>query len=141
VNNSKKAYIRALKLLSKKSYSEKELKEKLNQYDKNVVDRIIKRLKKDGLVNDRNLSEKIVEKSLERKKGLYYIISILRRKGIQEEIINQVKENFDFEREYIIAKSLVEKRKNKKGSSLFLFLKGKGISSNTLSKLREEYEK
>ena len=46
MNKSKKAYIRALQLLSKKSYSENELKEKLSQYDKNVIDEIIKRLKK-----------------------------------------------------------------------------------------------
>jgi len=141
VNNSKKAYIRALRLLSKKSYSEKELREKLNQYDKNVVDRIIKRLKEDGLVNDKKLSEKIVEKSLERKKGLYYIIRTLKRKGLQEEIIDQIKENFDFQREYKIAKELAERRKDKRGSGLFLFLKGKGFSSNTLNKLREKYGK
>jgi len=79
VNNSKKAYIRALQLLSKKSYSEKELKEKLNQYDKDVVDRIIKRLKKDGLVDDRNLSEKIVEKSLEQiYKQLNKLIDVIK---------------------------------------------------------------
>jgi len=139
VNKSKKAYIRALQLLSKKSYSENELKEKLSQYDKNVIDEIIKRLKEDGLIDDKKLAEKIVEKSFERKKGLYYIIRKLKRKKIPEEIINQIKENFDFQREYKIAKELVERRKNKSRSSLFLFLKGKGFSSDTFNKLREKY--
>lgn len=139
MNKSKKAYIRALRLLSKKSYSENELKEKLSQYDKNVIDEIIKRLKKDGLIDDKKLAEKIVEKFFERKKGLYYIIRELKRKKIPEEIITQVKENFDFQREYKIAKELVERRKNKKKSSLFLFLKGKGFSSSTFNKLREKY--
>jgi len=139
VNNSKKAYIRALRLLSKKSYSEEELKEKLSQFDKIVVDGIIKRLKEDGLVDDKNLAEKIVEKFLERKKGLYYIIRELKRRKIPEEIINQIKENFDFQREYKIAEELVEKRKDKGVSGLFLFLKGKGFSSDTLNKIREKY--
>ena len=139
MNNSKKAYIRALRLLSKKSYSENELKEKLSQYDKNVIDEIIKRLKKDGLIDDKKLAEKIVEKFFERKKGLYYIIRELKRKKIPEEIINQIKENFDFQREYKIAKELVERRKDKSRSSLFLFLKGKGFSSSTFNKLREKY--
>ena len=139
MNKSKKAYIRALRLLSKKSYSENELKEKLSQYDKNVIDEIIKRLKKDGLIDDKKLAEKIVEKFFERKKGLYYIIRKLKRKKIPEEIINQIKENFDFQREYKIAKELVERRKDKSRSSLFLFLKGKGFSSSTFNKLREKY--
>ncbi len=139
MNKSKKAYIRALQLLSKKSYSENELKEKLSQYDKNVIDEIIKRLKKDGLIDDKKLAEKIVEKFFERKKGLYYIIRELKRKKIPEEIINQIKENFDFQREYKIAKELVERRKDKSRSSLFLFLKGKGFSSSTFNKLREKY--
>ena len=140
-NNSKKAYIRALRLLSKKSYSEKELKEKLSQFDKIAVDGIIQRLKEDGFVDDKKLAEKIVEKSLERKKGLYYIIRALIRKKIPEEIIKQIKENFDFEREYKIAEELAEKRKDKSVSSLFLFLKGKGFSPNTLNKIREKYGK
>ncbi len=139
MNKSKKAYIRALQLLSKKSYSENELKEKLSQYDKNVIDEIIKRLKKDGLIDDKKLAEKIVEKFFERKKGLYYIIRELKRKKIPEEIIKEIKENFDFQREYKIAKELVERRKDKSRSSLFLFLKGKGFSSSTFNKLREKY--
>jgi len=76
-------------LLSKKNYSEKELKEKLNQFDKIVVDEIIKRLKEDGLVDDKNLAKKIVEKFLERKKGLNYIIRELKRRKIPEEIPGQ----------------------------------------------------
>ena len=141
MNNSKKAYIRALRLLSKKSYSEKELKGKLSQFDKIVVDEIIKRVKEDGLIDDKNLAEKIVEKFLERKKGLYYIIRELKRRKIPEEIINQIKENFDFQREYKIAEELVEKRKDRRESGLFLFLKGKGFSSDTLNKIREKYGK
>lgn len=141
MNNSKKAYIKALRLLSKKNYSEKELKEKLSQFNKIVVDEIIKRLKEDGLIDDKNLAEKIVEKFLERKKGLYYIMRELKRRKIPEEIINQIKENFDFQREYKIAEELAEKRKEKKGSVLFLFLKGKGFSSDTLNKIKEKYGK
>jgi len=141
VNNSKKVYIRALRLLSKKSYSEKEIKEKLSQYDKNIIEGIIERLKEDGFVDDKNLADKIVEKFLERKKGLYYIIRELKRRKIPEEIINQIKENFDFEREYKIAKELAERRKDKGRSGLFLFLKGKGFSSDTLNKIREKYGK
>jgi len=139
-NNYKKVLSKTLNLLSKKNYSEHELREKLNLYDNQIVEKVITKLKESNLIDDKKYAENIVEKSLKKGKGLYYIINILRKKGIDENIINQIKENFDFGQEYKVVQSLINKIKRKKGyKSLFLFLKSRGFSTETINKLMEKY--
>ena len=138
VNKDEKIpFSKALKLLSKKNYSENELREKLKLFDNEVIDKVIEKLKEIGFIDDKKYALYIVEKCLEKKKGLYYIINTLRRKGIDEEIINKIKENFDFEKEYKTAQALIKKRKKKGKNNLFLYLRGRGFSSETINKLIE----
>jgi len=138
VNKDEKiVFYKVLKLLSKKNYSENELRNKLNSVDNDIVNRIIEKLKEKGLIDDKKYSHDIVERYLERGKGFYYIINILKRKGFNEEIINQIRQNFDFEKEYRVAQALIKKRKNKGKNNLFLYLKGRGFSSETINKIIE----
>lgn len=136
MNKERDAFAKAIKLLARRNYSEKELRNKLSEFDFDVVEKILEKLKKKGFIDDKKLAERISEKGFEKKKGLYYIINNLKRRGIPEEIINQIKERFDFEREYKIAEDLILKKRKR---SLFLYLKGRGFSSETLLKLREKY--
>jgi len=150
-DNSKiECYKYAINLISKKLRTEKELiaKLKLKQYDDNVINEIISRLKELNYINDNIYSKKYIE-ILSKKKGfgLTRIKKELLKKGIKKEIINEVlNDEIKLEMNYELIKNqlkkklkLLEKKDiNKKKNSLLLFLKSKGIPSNKAFELINE---
>ena len=52
-NNYTKSYYEALKYISVKLRTEKEIRKKIKDYDKKVVDKVIKRLKEEGYINNK----------------------------------------------------------------------------------------
>ncbi|MBN1445640.1 MAG: RecX family transcriptional regulator [Candidatus Omnitrophica bacterium] len=140
---NKKAYSRALRLLAGKSYSEEELKEKLSEYAAEPgIDGIIEECVKRGYLNDRALAEYLAEKYLKKTKGYLYILSVLERRKIRQDAIEEVKRDFDFEREFSEAeKFFLKNRKKKKLSSLLFSLKTKGFSYRSINRIMNMHRK
>jgi SOS response regulatory protein OraA/RecX len=140
---NKRLYARALKLLGLKSRSEAELREKIcGDAEEEEVDEVIEECKRHRYLDDRALAEYIVDSSLKKNKGYWYIVSALEKRNIREDIIEEVKDSFDFETEFKKAEEFVCKNREKKSiSSLFFSLKSKGFSSPVLSRIKQRYLK
>ena len=80
-------------LCAKGSYSEWKIREKLydDNYSKQVVDQIIAQLKKDKLINDKRLAKEIAQYGNEKLWGKRKIVAELKKRGIFDEEINQLK--------------------------------------------------
>ncbi|MCD6408379.1 RecX family transcriptional regulator, partial [bacterium] len=129
---NKELFSIALKLLSRKSYSEGEIREKLKEKaGEEEIETIIKKLKELKYINDGELAQKIVEDCFKRNKGFHYIINQLFRRKIPQEIIKKIEENFDYEREFKIGEEVFLKNRNKNFSTILLNLKSKGFSYKT----------
>ena len=81
----------AISLLQKGHYSEWKMREKLyaKEGSKSDVDRIIKTLKNNDLINDKMFAEDLIEYGNERNLGKNKIIQDLSSKGIFDETINK----------------------------------------------------
>lgn len=140
---NKKLYSRALKLLGRKSYSEAELREKLRDgAEEEEVEEVIEECKRHHYLDDRALAEYLVDRYLKKTKGFWYIISALEKRKIGEDIIQEIKDNFDFEVEYRKAEEFVNKNKREKDiSSLIFSLKSKGFSYPVVNRIVRKYLK
>jgi len=138
---NKKLYQKALKLLSKKGYSEAELREKIGgDAEEEEIDEVIEECKKQHYLDDRALAEYLVDRNLKRTKGFWYIISALEKRKIKEDIIEEIKDNFDFDVEYRKAEEFVRKNRKKKGISSIIFsLKSRGFSYPVVNRVAREY--
>lgn len=86
-----KLYNKVLRFLSYRPRSEKEIRDysKKKSQEAKIIEEIIKKLKKQGLVDDRAFATWWVEqRSRFRPKGRYLIRSELFKKGVKEEIIS-----------------------------------------------------
>ena len=89
---------RALNFLSYRPRSEKEVRQNLkkHKYHEGVIDEIIERLKRGGLVNDESFAGLWVENRSEfRPRGERMLRSELRQKGIPDDVISGAVENLD----------------------------------------------
>jgi len=139
---NKELFSFALKLLSRRSYSEGEIREKLKEKaGEEEIETVIKKLKELKYMNDGELAEKIVEDCFKRNKGFHYIINQLFRRKIPQEIIKKIEENFDYEREFKIGEEVFLRNRNKNFSTILLNLKSKGFSYKTINRIGEKYGK
>ena len=99
----------ALSLLSKRHYSEKQIREKLKAKEAsyNVINSIINKLKENDLLDDRAYMEDLIAWDQERKFGKNKIIKHLREQGIPDNLI--AKASFSDSNELKKAKALVIK--------------------------------
>ena len=91
-----KDYEYAIRLLSRKQYSEMELRQKLIARESSIENRnkVITLLKKNGLISDLEYAKAFVEESLSLKRhGSKRICYELANKGIDEEIIKKLQIN------------------------------------------------
>ena len=90
----------AMSLLSKGHYSEWKMREKLyaKEASKEDVDRVIKVLKNNDLINDKMLALDLTEYGNERNLGKNKIIQELSSKGIFDDIISKIKFPYALER-------------------------------------------
>ncbi len=124
-------------MLSRRGYSEEELRERLRDFaSEEEINEILRECKRKNYLNDKTLAELLADKYLKKGKGYFYIASILRKRGIPGDIIESFKENFDFENEFKTArKYFLENRKKKKLSTLVFSLKNSGFSFCTVHRL------
>jgi regulatory protein len=97
-DNVEIALQRALNYLSYRPRSEKEVRQNLKKHDTHpgVIDEIIDRLKRGGLVNDSSFAELWVENRSEfRPRGARMLRSELWQKGISDEVISETLDDLD----------------------------------------------
>ncbi len=157
MNESEKYYNKALRYLSYRPRSEKEIREKLTRtrsrekverVDK-VIDQIINKLKEQNLINDEEFARWWVEqRTTFRPKGIRLIKLELKQKGISPDIIevtinsSQLTINKETER----AKKLIQKKieryrslpKRERNQKLGLFLQRRGFDFETIKKSIDE---
>jgi len=108
----------ALKFLSYRMRSEKEVRDKLKkkEFANDLIDEVIKDLKRINLLDDSNFASAFVRDKISNKpQGKILLKQELWEKGIKEETIEKVlKEYFEDEDEELnLAKNLLEKRKKR----------------------------
>ena len=136
----------AYRYLGNRNHSSFELKLKLSKkdYQKKIIDEVIKELRGKGYIDDHKFAASFVRTRVERRKeGIVKINSELRKRGISSEIISEVVGNSSDDPIYLSnALELADKKyqtlKNKnleyqklKGR-LFNFLKGKGYTPDII---------
>lgn len=93
-----KSYDYALKLLRFRDRTENEIEEKLTKIgvDKQIIEKIIERLKRYNLINDKKFVQNYIYKQIKKCKNIKLIIEELKNKfKVENEILNNVNiENF-----------------------------------------------
>lgn len=103
---------KALNILSKSSQSEKKIREKLvEDFEEDVIDKVIEFLKKYNFINDDELASKIVNTNVNLNKyGKNKIKQNLYNKGIEKSAIDEAISNIDQDAEFENALYLAQKR-------------------------------
>ncbi|WP_202709726.1 RecX family transcriptional regulator [Sporosalibacterium faouarense] len=141
----------ALKLLSYRSRSKKEIQNKmdLKGYDKSIIDNVIYNLEKKGYIDDKQFTIEYVKDKVKLKKfGKKRLEIELIKKGIEKIVIREVIENLvDKEEEYNRALEIAKKKlrtsykndeKRAQYRKLGGFLQRKGYDFDIVKKVLEE---
>ena len=146
----KKAYSNAIKLLSFRDHSEKEIADKLyrRKYDKKTVNKVVDELVKKGYVDNEQYAEKWVNQIAYPKRfGLNKMRYELFKKGISYEIVADKLNNYDEYKSALKATKMkitqLEQRKLKKGEIKPIvgrFLQRRGFTYETIIKVLEKFD-
>lgn len=145
------AYARALKFLTVKDYTRKQIIEKLNRldlYDDIQIDMTVNLLTEKNLINDEEYAIDYLQRASKLGLGIHKAIANLRMKGIDEEIIEKHRDAYGEEQEYQAALEIVEKayRNNSKKSRAAMIdaisdkLYLKGFSSAVITKVMSSFD-
>lgn len=147
LNNQKDAWQTALVILTRRSHSEYELRQKLHLKDYTVdeVDQTVLRLLEYGYLNDESYANTLFTKYLRMGKySLHTMISKLKQHGLSDVIIQTVKNNYTSQDEWQAALKLVNKRfksldmNNKE--KIYRFLATRGFSVTVIHKVFENMD-
>ncbi|SHK11599.1 regulatory protein [Paramaledivibacter caminithermalis DSM 15212] len=144
----KKAKDYAIKILSYRPRSQKEIKDKLEQkgYENQVVNRTLAWLREYKLIDDKEFAKEYIKSKGEKYGGSRIKIELI-RKGVEEEIIDSVlNDKLNDEKEYEIALEQAKKKmKAYKGDEreavyrkLGYYLQRRGFSYDIISKILRE---
>ena len=110
-DNISKVKSKALKIINKAEQSEKTLRDKLKDYDEEIVDIVIEYLKDCKFINDKDFAKRIASSNSNVSKfGKNKIKQNLYKKGIDREYIDEAIEEIDEDVEFENAVYLAEKR-------------------------------
>lgn len=110
-DNISKAKNKAFRILNKAEQSEKILRDKLSDYDEEIIDEVITFLKNINLLDDKGYAKRIAYSNSNISKfGKNKIKQNLYQKGINKEIIEEALEDIDEDVEFENALYLAEKR-------------------------------
>ena len=140
----------ALRLLEYRERSEQEIKERMarKNYNERLIKSTIKSLKNHNLVNDRRFARMWAESCLRRSYGRWKVQSDLNKKGIDEEIVEEVlRESYSKVDEVQVALALIQKKwpflKEEKNTLLRRvsdFLKRRGFPFEVIAEvIRQQY--
>lgn len=135
----------ALRLLGRRSYTEAQVREKLEKRsrDTGLVDQVINKLINLRCLNDKSFTENYIRfRSQQSPRSLAYLTSELKRKGIEKDMIidawnssNVTDENLCREAAQRKIKSLSQESDQKKREKLIRFLASRGFSWDTINKV------
>lgn len=142
-----KARDKALKLLGIRARSKKEIVDRLkSDYSEEIIDRVIDVLEKYNYINDTAFAEMYAKEKFRMKgwskKRIYFE---LRQKGINENTINTVLENSDFDTYSAIEKLLAKRLKGKHNIDFkeqrkqFNYLLSKGYEYDEITEALKKY--
>lgn len=136
----------AYAILSRRAYSERELKQKLLKkgYDEEQINEAVYYLSERGYLNDTALSGMLVRKYVKcGKYGTRAIINKITQRGISSEIIQETMANHNFD-ELAQAITIIEKMLNKSekadNAKISRFLINRGFSYSIIRQVIEEVE-
>jgi len=140
----------ALRLLEYRERSEQEIKERMSRknYNERLIKSTIESLKNHNLVNDRRFARMWAESCLRRSYGRWKVQSDLNKKGIDEEIVEEVlRESYSKVDEVQVALALIQKKwpflKEEKNTLLRRvsdFLKRRGFPFEVIAEvIRQQY--
>ena len=110
-DNISKAKNKAFKIINKAEQSEKTLREKLSDYDEDIVDIVIEYLKDCKFLNDKDFAKRIAHSNSNVSRfGKNKIKQNLYKKGIDREFIDEAIEEIDEDIEFENALYLAQKR-------------------------------
>ena len=110
-DNISKAKSKAFKIINKAEQSEKTLRDKLSDYDEDIIDIVIEYLKDCKFINDKDFAKRIAHSNSNVSRfGKNKIKQNLYKKGIDKEYIDEAIEDIDEDIEFENALYLAEKR-------------------------------
>ncbi|HNS32067.1 MAG TPA: RecX family transcriptional regulator [bacterium] len=124
-------------MLARKACSEEEIRERIHPCissaeEEEILDELISK----KYVDDRMLADSVVKRLINKGKGYHFIIESLNRRKIRENVVEDIKENFDFQKEFEAARKFFEVNiKKKKPSAVIMALKRRGFSYMTMEKI------
>jgi len=123
-SQKKLAFNKSLDYISIRIRATSELRKYLErkEYCEEAIEYSVQKLKEYGYLNDETFAKTLVRDRMNaRKKGRNYIISDLKKYGIDNEIIQQITEEYDYDKEYENALKLAGKLllKHKKEEDLY----------------------
>lgn len=140
---------KALNLISKKFYTEQEMRNKLSSYglDNKSINQIIKGLKRNDLINDDAFIEDHLGWAEERCVGKYKILKELKQKGIDDKKLSRIK--FDKQNETFKALQNLAKLESKyedlsyesKKQHIYRSLIGLGFESDIVESIVKQISK
>ena len=146
----KKAYSNAIKLLSFRDHSEKEITDKLyrRKYNKRIINKVVVELVKKGYIDNEQFAEKWINQIAYPKRfGLNKIRYELFKRGISYEIISEKLNNYDEYKSALKATkkkiTQLEQRKLKNDEIKPIvgrFLQRRGFTYETIIKALEKYD-
>lgn len=136
----------AFALLSRRAYSEREIKQRLLQknYDLEQIQAVIDYLAERGYLNDTALCSMLVRKYLQAGKyGSKAIINKINQRGIEPGIVQRTLEEYEFnellQAEQIVAKQLSNTKKTVNYAKMGRFLANRGFSFSTISQVLDQF--
>lgn len=107
-----KGYHQALKYLTVRDYTKKQMYDKLMQnghYEKKHIDIILKLLEEKNLIDDTMFAKDYILHTSSKHIGFRKVLSKLKEKGIQDDILEEIKDTYSFDFELQKAIELVKK--------------------------------
>lgn len=132
-NNYYEAFNKSLKLISNKQRTKKELENKLKDYSKEIIDKVIKKLEELGYLNEQNYIRSYINDQINLGvKGPNYIKRELEKIGLNSELIESIINDIDKNIWKDKVNKIVNKKivSNRKLSKNYLILKMKNDLTN-----------
>lgn len=147
MNNHEDTWKLALQILRYRSYSEYELRQKLYSKDcvADQIDDVINRLLTYGYINDNKLANILFEKYLQvGKYSLNNIICKLKQRGLSDDVIQHVTNNYDSNEEWTLALKLVNSRfkslEDINKEKIYRFLATRGFGAAAIRKVFQQMD-
>jgi regulatory protein len=144
LNNHNEIWPYSLHLITQRSYSKRELQQKLHYkgYNDDSIDKVIQRLEEYSYINDLKLADNLFHKYLQANKySIKQIHYKLKQRGLPDAILSELMKHHDDIEEWQIALKIVNIRfkdfETITKEKIYRYLASKGFSSSSIHKVLE----